>query len=306
MEMLARHLPLVLLLAVACTAKPEAKPDAKPDTKQVQKQEDPKPVETPPQPASGPTYELVPGEALGPVRMGMSKAEVEALGMQVHPKFSAMTIPITVYYDDAEKAKSVEISLAHADKDVSVGDVTIPRSSSVEQIRTLLGDCKEPEINIGATIHPCRGGSVLIAIGSGGPEEIWLRTEKRNTYELVPGTSVGPVRIGMSKAEIEALGILEVHPQYSGMTLPITAYYDDAGKAKTVEVSLLNGNRDVVIGDVTIPRSASVDDIRKLLGDCEEPQVNKGGTIHSCREGGVLITIGSASPSEIWLRVTNE
>lgn len=180
--MFARRLPLVLLLATACTSVQ--------DTKQAPKQEAPKqpapeqPVEpepkpeVPPQPASGPTYALVPGEAIGPVRVGMSKAEIEALGiLTTHPQFAAMTIPISVYYDEADKAKSIEISLVHTDKDVSIGDVTIPKSASVDQIRELLGDCQEPEVNKGATMHACRGGAMFIAIGSGNPNEVWLRID---------------------------------------------------------------------------------------------------------------------------------
>jgi hypothetical protein len=303
-----RRLPLVLLLATACTPKEDTKQaekkDASPPDKQEQKQDEPKPDETPPQPATGPTYELIPGEAIGSVRVGMSKADVEALGMKVHPQFSAMTIPISVYYDEAEQAETIEISLVHTDKDVRIGEVTIPRTSSIEQIRELLGDCKEPQVNIGATMYPCRGGKVFIAIGSGSPEEIWLRTGKSKAYELVPNESIGPVRIGMSKAEIEALGILQTHPQYSGMTIPISVYYDDADKAKTIEVSFIHSPIDVTIGELLIPRSASVNEIRELLGDCQEPQVNKGGTMHSCRDGGVWIAIGSGNPEETWLRVT--
>jgi hypothetical protein len=289
------------------------------DTKQAPKQEAPeqpaleqpapeqptpaKP-ELPPQPASGPTYALTPGEAIGPVRVGMSKAEIEALGiLATHPKFSAMTIPITVYYDEADNAKTIEISLAHTDKDVTVGQVTIPRTASVDLIRELLGDCKDPEVNTGAAMYPCRGGAMFIAIGSGSPDEIWLRTGTSPTYILTPGESIGRYRIGMSRSEIQALGILTTHPQYSGMTIPITVLYDDTEHAKTIEFSLAHSFKDVSIGDVVIPRSAGVDEIRELLGDCEEPKMNKGGTMHACRAGAMSIAIGSGNPNEVWLRI---
>jgi hypothetical protein len=306
--MLARRLPLAILLATACTPAQ--------DTKQAQKQAAPEqpaveqPAQhepEPPQPASGPSYALTPGEAIGPVRVGMSKAEIEALGiLDTHPKFSAMTIPITVYYDEADKAKTIEVSLAHTDRDVTVGDVTIPKTASIEQIRELLGDCKEPEVNTGATMYPCRGGAVVIAIGSGSPIEIWLRTGKSPTYTLIPGESIGAIRIGMSKAEIEALGILTTHPQYSAMTIPISVYYDEAEQAKTVEVSLTHSDKDVSIGDVVIPRAARVNEIRDLLGDCEEPKTNKGGTMHACRAGAVFIAIGSGNANEVWLRIDKQ
>ena len=70
--MLIRRLPLVLLLAVACTAKQEPE-QAGPEKQAPQPAEERK---TPPA-ASGPGYALIPDRAIGPVRVGMSKAEVE-------------------------------------------------------------------------------------------------------------------------------------------------------------------------------------------------------------------------------------
>jgi hypothetical protein len=303
--MLARRLPFALLLAIACTPAQDTKQAPKKEAPEQPAPEQPKPEQ--PQPAVGPTHALIPGEAIGPVRVGMTKAEIEALGiLKTHPQFSAMTIPISVYYDDADKAKTLEISLTHTDKDVSIGEVTIPKAATIDQIRELLGDCKEPEVNIGATMHACRGGAMHIAIGSGNPSEIWLRTGERSTYALVPGESIGQVRIGMSKAEIEALGILVTHPQYSGMTIPISVYYDESDNAKTVEISLIHTDKDVSIGELVIPKSARVNEIRELLGDCAEPQVNKGATMHACRGGAMSIAIGSGNPDEVWLRIDKQ
>ena len=181
--MLARRLSFVLLLApLACTAKQDPKQDKQPEPATSAQPEEPAPPPsepaTPP-PASGDAVALTPGESIGPVRIGMAKADVEALGFQTHPQFSAMTIPITTYYDEADKAKTVEISLMHSDKDVTIGELTIPKTASVEQIRELLGDCQEPEVNIGATMHSCRGGALFIAIGSGNPDEVWLRIDAK-------------------------------------------------------------------------------------------------------------------------------
>jgi hypothetical protein len=307
--MLARRLLPVLLLATACTPAQDTNKAAKqaaPEQPEPKQPVEPTP-ELPPQPASGPTYALVPGGAIGPIRVGMSKAEIEALGiLTTHPQFSGMTIPISVYYDEADKAKTFEISLAHSDKDVTIGDVTIPKTASIDRIRELLGDCKEPEINIGGTLYPCRGGTMFIAIGSGGPNEIWLQTGKSPTYSLIPGERIGHVRIGMTKAEIEALGILAPHPQFSAMTIPLSVDYDEADKATSIEISLTHSDRDLEIGEVEIPRTASVSQIRELLGDCEEPQVNEGGTVHACRAGAVMIAIGSGNPDEVWLRINKQ
>ena len=41
------------------------------------------------------------------------------------------------------------------------------------------------------------------------------------TIVIVPGQSIGPIRIGMTRAEVDALGVLLPHPQYSAMTIPL-------------------------------------------------------------------------------------
>ena len=46
---------------------------------------------------------------------------------------------------------------------------------------------------------------------------------------IVPGISIGPLRIDMTRAEVDGLGVLSPHPQYSAMTIPYTVY-DDADR----------------------------------------------------------------------------
>lgn len=119
--------------------------------------------------------------------------------------------------------------------------------------------------------------------------------------ELVPKTSFGPIRLGASKADIEALGILKVHPQYSAMTVPFTVYYDGAGKAKRIQLSLQHAPADVRIGSLVIPRSATFADAKALLADCKDEPPAIGGTTTKCRGGAVNVSIGSGSPTEVWL-----
>jgi hypothetical protein len=122
--------------------------------------------------------------------------------------------------------------------------------------------------------------------------------------ELVPGASLGPIKLGMTKADVDALGILTVHPQYSGMTIPFTVYYDKDGKARDVEVTLKHATADVKIGTVIIPRTATYDDAKKLLGDCKDNPPAIGGTTTVCRGGGVKVSYGSGSPTEIWIHAS--
>ena len=124
------------------------------------------------------------------------------------------------------------------------------------------------------------------------------------TIELVPGASLGPIKLGMTKKQVEALGILKVHPQYSGMTIPFTVWYDKDGKARDIEVTLKHAPNDIKIGTVIIPRSATYDDAKKLLGDCKDNPPAIGGTTTVCRGGGVKVSYGSGSPSEIWIHAS--
>ena len=121
------------------------------------------------------------------------------------------------------------------------------------------------------------------------------------TIELVPKTSFGPIKLGATKKEVEALGVLKVHPQYSGMTIPYTVYYDATGKAQRIQLTFKYAPGDVKVGTLTIPRTASFDDVKKLLGDCKDQPPATGGTTSKCRDGAVNVSIGSGSPTEVWL-----
>jgi hypothetical protein len=118
---------------------------------------------------------------------------------------------------------------------------------------------------------------------------------------LVPGTSFGPIRLGESKADIEAAGLLRVHPQYSGMTIPYTVYYDNAGHAKRIQLSLQFAPADVDVGGTIIPRTATFEGVKSLLGDCKDQPPAIGGTTSKCRGGAVNVSIGSGSPHEVWI-----
>ncbi len=122
------------------------------------------------------------------------------------------------------------------------------------------------------------------------------------TVAVVPGRSVGPVSLGMTRAEVDSLG-LEVHPSYSAMTIPFTAYYDDQGVVTSVGVSLRYAPGDITVGEVVIPRGASAQQAAELLADCEEGDVRIGGNITRCRDGGLAVAVGSGDPSEVWVRV---
>ena len=119
--------------------------------------------------------------------------------------------------------------------------------------------------------------------------------------ELAPKKSFGPIRLGATKADVEALGILKTHPQYSAMTIPYTVYYDPAGAAERVQLSLKYAPANVKIGSVVIPRTATFDEAKALLGDCKDNPPAHGGITSNCRGGDVHVSVGSGSPTEVWI-----
>ncbi|MBW2461309.1 MAG: hypothetical protein JRH11_06655, partial [Deltaproteobacteria bacterium] len=120
---------------------------------------------------------------------------------------------------------------------------------------------------------------------------------------IVPGRSIGPIQLSMTRAAVDALGLLSPHPQYSAMTVPFTVYYDDSGRVHQVEVSLLHAGADIQVGSVIIPPTADMGQAKALLGDCSADDLAIGGTTSTCRDGGLQVIIGSGDPNEVWLRI---
>jgi hypothetical protein len=132
---------------------------------------------------------------------------------------------------------------------------------------------------------------------------------------LVPGVSIGPIRLGMSEPEIVALGVLRPHPKYGkhGATIPYQVRYNvhaepgeivEGRVSVAVDLSLTYAPGDVRIGTTTIPRGASFKQVHELLGDCTVPEIGFGGGGYTCRGGLVVVGGGSGSPNEVWIGTT--
>jgi hypothetical protein len=129
-------------------------------------------------PAAPATVEIVPGVAVGPIRIGMRRDEVERLRvLRPHPRWSGRTVPFHVAYDDGDRVALVEISLLRAPADVRVGEAVLPRGTTFLEARKILGgDCTQPEIGFGGGTFSCRDNRVDVMGGSGSPDEIWIGT----------------------------------------------------------------------------------------------------------------------------------
>lgn len=176
---MARATLAVLALFVMACGDNEAPPTTVSETTASGDEEVTTPVEqpdpAPPAAASDGDVVVVPGQSVGPVRLGMSLAQFEALGLPRHPRYSAMTIPYTAYFEHDDRVSSVEVSLRHSPGNVVVGDVVIEKTATVDEAVAALGDCEPPDARVGGTHIRCRNRGLSISIGSGDPDEIWIR-----------------------------------------------------------------------------------------------------------------------------------
>lgn len=129
-------------------------------------------------------------------------------------------------------------------------------------------------------------------------------TTAAGTTALVPGVSIGPIRLGMTRSEVDALGVLSPHPQYSAMTLPYSVQYEEDVVIRVeAAVRSLTGVR---VGDVTIASDATMQSAAALLADCDSEDLRTGGNIQRCRGGAVLLKVGSGSPDELWIQIARQ
>jgi hypothetical protein len=117
----------------------------------------------------------VTGRSIGPIALGMPQARVASLGLAVHPQYSAMTVPYSVYYKD-DKVSGVSVSLRNTKRPVVVAGKTIPAAATLDEAAELIGECGEAQLLIGGTTRKCAQG-ITVSIGSGSPDEVWLRID---------------------------------------------------------------------------------------------------------------------------------
>ncbi len=118
---------------------------------------------------------------------------------------------------------------------------------------------------------------------------------------IAPGKAVGPIHLGMTRAEVEALRVLAPHPKYPAQTTPYQVIYGDDDRVSSVMISLIGAPTDVRVDRVMLPRGTRFHEARELLGDCTAPNVGFGGGSYTCRGGAIEVLAGSGSPYETWV-----
>lgn len=156
-----------LLLALALIGCGANEPAAEPAPVDIPREEPPEPESEPPPPEPRPEPEperpiatIEGGAQLGAIRIGMSEAEVRALGLEeseADPR-SRRFGPYQVFFDGGN-VRRVEAHFGDLGR-VRIGERTFELGTPIYELRDAIGDCEWTEG--GGERYRCAGGSLLL------------------------------------------------------------------------------------------------------------------------------------------------
>lgn len=113
--------------------------------------------------------ELVPGESIGPVRIGATRAELSTLGLTVRGDPSGQggdqagfAGPFSVILDATEHVESIAVDLTKLPKGLRFGAATLHPETSYEAAVVAFTPCEPARPYVGGTATSCQGGKLLI------------------------------------------------------------------------------------------------------------------------------------------------
>jgi hypothetical protein len=111
---------------------------------------------------------------------------------------------------------------------------------------------------------------------------------------LEPGKGIGAIRLGMSRDEVEALGLpTRTHPSgRHGPNVRRVGPYRvefDEGKVASVAVNLRRNESGIRIGTEEFDDSSQARDVASALPGCKAPEQGRRGMMIECDEGRVVI-----------------
>jgi hypothetical protein len=167
MERLMRAIAIALFLA-ACGAREadrlppdpvNVEPIVVAGDRAPEPSEEAAPAEEPPPPAPDPVL-VEAGVRLGQIQIGMSEADVRALGLEESEVDSRSRRfgPYRVFFD-GDSVRRVEAQIG-AIGPVQIGDAVLPTGTHIHAIRDAIGDCEWTEG--GGERYRCAGGSLFV------------------------------------------------------------------------------------------------------------------------------------------------
>lgn len=123
------------------------------------------------------------------------------------------------------------------------------------------------------------------------PPPVVAQAPSADALVLTPGEGLGPYSLGMSREAVRALagdpaataaGSIEV----DGVLLS----FEGADNALTsARVALGRASGGVRIGAAVLQNTATYTEVVSLVGPCEAPQQNRGGSVTRCQNGSLMV-----------------
>lgn len=121
-------------------------------------------------PKSGPPV-VIPGRAIGPVSIGMTRQELARAGLELKPHPSgqlgdAVQIagPYQIVFQE-DRVASVALTVKDSPAGISIDNRTFASTATLQQIASALPDCGEVEEREGGAVVTCSGGTTLVKSG---------------------------------------------------------------------------------------------------------------------------------------------
>lgn len=123
-------------------------------------------------PPSANVPELVPGVSVGPVRIGMTRSDLDGLGLGTKPGPLGTDVSVGPYVAsmDGDRVGAVHVDLRALPSGLRVGGKVFDGSAKIEVIAESLRNCGPLQRNEGANVIPCESGRALVI--AGGPPGI--------------------------------------------------------------------------------------------------------------------------------------
>ncbi len=138
-----------------------------------------------PRPTSAVAFDL--GKGIGPIQLGMTRSELDALGLPVEEGSYDLRVGPYRLLMDGGKVSFIEIELAKLKDGMLIGgQLVLATERDIERIAKLLPGCGKLDIRLGGNVIECAGGTAIVA-AAGPPGIVQLKLlTKEHVKRLQP------------------------------------------------------------------------------------------------------------------------
>lgn len=107
---------------------------------------------------------------MGKLNLGMSRAELDAVGLAVEPGFTKAVFEVggtyrVVFRDETIEQISIELDQAPRDC-LTVRGETLDTNQELAEVAAAFAGCAEPSLRVGGRLIECESGVIHLKVGS--------------------------------------------------------------------------------------------------------------------------------------------